>query len=219
MSCLEVLPQHRDGDVVGPEFYCTMEDVIVVTQLKNLRCLVLCDVVPDYQEFECAADYLISGEGVQEYGVDTILNWKRVQNYDIILVMESVHWVYALPLGTENDPPHTRYSNDYPSITANVVAARVNAEVTVYVYRFMYYSCLTSLILISGHATKGRVSLSCTNNTCTEMGLRAGVPSCSGSYSMDRNHSRCPWKKASIHSVHRVLWVQLCSTRTWDPRH
>jgi hypothetical protein len=111
-SCLDVLNQHRDNVSIGEALYCTRLEIIIVLQLKKLRGLVLCDVKPEFGALTLAVDYLVTNDAVKEVtGIDALQHLKRDDDYDALIIMEHLHWVYALPKLNANAAPHTRLIN------------------------------------------------------------------------------------------------------------
>ena len=75
--------------------------------------MVLFDIKPEFSAAELAVDYLVCADGIKEFlNKGEVMNLKREVHYDVIIIMEKTHWVYALPLGNLNDAPHTRCAND-----------------------------------------------------------------------------------------------------------
>ena len=122
--CLEHLRNAVPGSPVGTNLYCTLEDVVIILQLKKLRGLILSDVQSMNPSVEAACDYYVCEGGVQELRNTTLIpEMERGVHYDVIIINESEHWVYAMPMGNDTDPPHTRGQTD-------AVAARTFAKVS-----------------------------------------------------------------------------------------
>jgi len=122
--CLEHLRTAVPGSSVGTNLYCTLEEVVIILQLKKLRGLILSDVESTNPSVEAACDYYVCEGGVQELrNPSSIPVMERGKQYDVIIIMENEHWVYAMPMSKDTDPPHTRGQT-------NAVAAKTFAEVS-----------------------------------------------------------------------------------------
>ena len=127
-SCLERIHGPGTKDIFPAELYCTAEDIFVVLQSKNIRGLVLSDVSA-FSECQEVVDYIYSEDGVRVVDeMEVIMSMKREINYDVVLINEQNHWVYALPTGSEAHPPHTRNLHNLDNDILRDMAF-VNAEV------------------------------------------------------------------------------------------
>ena len=130
-ACLDIIKRTHNNVVVDTSLYCTLFDVCIVLQSKKVRGLVLCDVVnTGFLSCETCADYLCFEDGIRVINdTDAVLQMKRVDDYDVVLILEYDHWVYALPRPLEIDPPHLRHGLNNVNELVTSHAANCKAKV------------------------------------------------------------------------------------------
>jgi hypothetical protein len=122
-ACINHVSTRPPGASAGLAMYCSIEEVVIVMMITKKRGLILSDVKPEATGYQLAGDYLVTPNGIYYVpGANVIGKLVRDVDYDIIMIMEELHWVYALSAGDGSDPPHTRELYDTP-------AAQLSTEV------------------------------------------------------------------------------------------
>jgi hypothetical protein len=108
-ACINHVSSRPPGASVGFALYCTFEEVVVAMLISKKRGLILSDVNSEAAGLQIAGDYLVTLDGIcKVHGAIAAGKLVRDVDYDVIMIMEELHWVYALSAGDESDPPHTR---------------------------------------------------------------------------------------------------------------
>ena len=130
--------------------------------MKKVRGLVLSDVIinPGYVSIETTVDYLCSEHGIQVIS-DTVVTsrMRRDVDYDVLLISEYDHFVYALPTSKDEEPPYIRIETNAGNELDSSDVACCNAEVTPYqlpllVYMFKFYIPLNRWRVFSNSASR-----------------------------------------------------------------
>ena len=81
--------------------------------ITKKRGIILSDVKSRFSASEVARDYLVTMDGIYNvHAANVVGNMVRNVDYEVIIVHEYLHCVYAIAAGEECDPPHTREVSD-----------------------------------------------------------------------------------------------------------